>query len=207
MEQPELRVGGTDLGQKAWYRLLKVVYFAAYILALSVIGSFAYTLRPTQVVDYEHSTISCSSGDAYPLRRVSDPCRSKEDFSEGSRCDDVTRVLCAYGQGTEALGKAIKEKYPQYAYLSDADLGKLVLGKFLKGVFTDFLFLQQLDNPVPIPGEKNYAIEFTYETRGGWDVAIRGTLRGIALILVVFELLRRTFLYVVVGRRFFTKGH
>jgi len=56
---------GQNLEGKVWYRFLKVVYIACYILALALVAFLANTEKPVKVVS---SFILCDNGKAYGIK-------------------------------------------------------------------------------------------------------------------------------------------
>jgi len=55
-----------------------------------------------------------------------------------------------------------------------------------------------------IPDEKNYSLVPQYATRGSYKEAAQNFILGLGIVVLLGEFIRRSFLYVVAGKPFFS---
>lgn len=101
-----------DLNKKAWWRFLKVVYIAVWLLAIFIVGVIAYFELPYSEVSYYWVGFKCNNGESWnfrpskPVYVLDDP-----DFSDDD--EENARKTCVYG------GEWMKNKEHKAASLPD----------------------------------------------------------------------------------------
>lgn len=55
------------------------------------------------------------------------------------------------------------------------------------------------------PSYKNYEVKVVHSTRGSWESVLTTFLIGIAIVYTIFEIIKRVFLYIVVGKSMMPK--
>lgn len=102
-------------------------------------------------------------------------------------------------------GTAYKAGENDIFFISATDSGKQNQLKELcmSGKFPDMNFeifkktSERLDgNPI------NYTIDYAYKDVGSWGIVIGNALSGIFVMIIVFEIIRRIFYYIVLGKIF-----
>jgi hypothetical protein len=93
---------------------------------------------------------------------------------EGRYSDKDTRVLCEYGTYPPDFMESMKSKY----------------------------FPEDYPQP-PVPEEKNYSLEPRFYQTSSWTAVFQKLLLRTCAVLLALEVLKRAFLYVAIGKRFF----
>lgn len=57
-----------------------------------------------------------------------------------------------------------------------------------------------------VPISTNYEVKVVHTTEGSWGSAISAFLIGTGIVIVIFEIIKRVFLYIVMGKSFFSKS-
>jgi hypothetical protein len=160
-----------NLSEKAWYRLLKVVYIGIWCVALFLLVVISWSNKPSQVSDFDNAYVLCSNGTKYNL--VKNNINRFELYYDDS--EDSKRVLRACQDNVNIQNK--------------------LTGK-IESVRPDKLHLYGLAN-LPLPSSKNYTVEFPEKTVGSWDSVVLWFACGFIAIFAVIETLKTIVLYVL----------
>ncbi len=174
-----------QLNEKWWYRLLKVVFLGVASLG-AVISIFLIVddYKPHQVLDYK---ISC----------IADYTNKKTLFAE----KDAGLYFFPYGTETvyQSISDTDKIKLRKVCGYSDSTAEKLnsELDAYIEEqtkLGTDIAtIIKNLES------KRAYTIEEEYRTEGGYFEVIGYSLLAITIIVVVLEIIRRIFYYIVLG--------
>ena len=85
-----------NLENKAWYRLLKVLYAIAFAVGIFITIFISISTIPKKFIDSEFSTIKCANGKIYPLR-ANNLYLSLDNSQLFSNEDKNARILCSLG--------------------------------------------------------------------------------------------------------------
>ncbi len=172
-----------SLNAKVWYRLIKVVYLLTFVVAilLPIIG---ISMNYGPKMDAENSIIKCQGGGfVFPKMFGVHLYSENVSFSD----DKKIRVQCLPYSN---LGEIVKKAYPTvYTDISNEDLGKRVKEK-------NDVYLGNIEIK-----DKNYSLETTY-TKRNWTATVGFTALSVVIVLAIFELFRRVFYYIFLGKVF-----
>lgn len=185
-----------NLEKKRWYRFLKVVYIFSAIFLVYIAFAWAWTAKPENVVDY--AKITCSNG--YSVNS-DDIDVSVFDETISPSDDEKIRFYCVTDLNKlEGVQKALK------------------LGVSLKAIrerlypvgttITNEQFEMEMDLDAGLIGNtnRNYEVEYVYITHGSWTNFLL-TFTSISFFGFLFiEIIRRTLLYIIAGKSFFSKN-
>lgn len=166
-----------DLESKIWYRLLKVLYVFAFFGAVLTVLIFAYSSKPYAVTDEYNSKIICDNGKQYKT-------------GDNGGIDPEQAWAEQLGAKRVDLNGATPEK-------DKATL--LCLGyehSFIPDVLTD-AEMSKLKSDTP-----PYKVEIVKKWSGSWRSLVGYTILALFIVAVVFEIIKRSFLYVAIGKKF-----
>ncbi len=197
-----------NLESKIWFRFLKVIFVFAYIVAFLAVLVFAYSSKPYATNDEYNSKIVCDNGKEYKAGDVGIDAyialaEQLGGFATGNApweggagatpAKNKATMLClGYIPHTltedrrTQLDSIVKKMDSQGAPSSDIQV-----------IVNDFKL--KFGQPEIAP---SYKVEIVKKTVGNWWGFIRYTILTLFIVFVIFELIRRTFLYVVIGKRF-----
>lgn len=158
-----------NLEEKIWYRFLKIVY-GFFILVVFLIAAVVFGIsKPYE--DVENRVIVCDNGITY----------KSEDYSVDS----------SYLSSTD--------KRKIYVLCG----GKISVKQTLTGKIIEITDLEQLsDYEYSLSAnfdKKNYNIKKTYKTYNSWPEAIQNALTTFFIGIVMIEVIKKTFLYIIIG--------
>jgi hypothetical protein len=209
---------------KVWFRFLKVVYVFAYALAaLSVVsmsvGVAVEEYIPKKVVSGKH--VQCKNGEVFDEKVTDDS--SVTSGGEMSN-DRVYKILCsekkvaqiqiARFRGTSDA-QILQEYQKQNPEKQSAVQEAFQRGATAQQIVDEIIQQNQGATIVPAasdkwePLPKNYEITLSYKTVGSWEkafsVAIAGLVIGLVIVFLIFEAIKRVFLYIVFGTKIFAR--
>ncbi len=165
-----------DLESKIWFRFLKLVFVFAYIATFLAVLAFAYTSKPYSTNDEYNSKILCDNG---------------KEYVAGDNGINAVDALAEQLGGTTV--------YPN-GFVPDTTEKEKAIGLCL-GTPNSFAVGRApwgWDKTIPPP----YKVVLVKKTVGNWWGFIGYTVLALFIVSVIFELIRRSFLYVVIGKRF-----
>lgn len=167
------------LEKKRWYRFLKVVHIVFVIFLVLIAFAWAWSTKPKQIIDY--ANINCSNGHIFTSKEANIYLYNEEIDSYD---DERIKNFCASDENGRIR---VKNK---------------ISGK--TGTMS-------LENPSSYLYEKldaipTYNADFVYKTEGSWQAAITVFLKITIVGILFIEIIRRTLLYIVVGKSFFSKN-
>src|SRR3989344_3044610 len=142
------------LEKKAWYRLIKVVYFIIYSMAILLVVLIASGYKPYTYIDNDKSLIICNNNKIYSAGKNNIYINLDGTLFDYS--DFQTKKLCS-------------------------------------------------QDPDFIPDKKNYTLRLEHTTRGSWTSVIEVFLIETGVVIIIFELIKRIFLYITIGKSFLPK--
>lgn len=173
----------SHLNSKAWYRLIKVIYLAVILIALGI-STTVIVEANSRRFDNKNSYITCNDGRKFYLKDTS------VHLSGGyvpSYYESDVRHLCLTNS---ELGDKAKNKYPaQYSDLTNEEIGRRLRDN-------NALFIESVNVQT-----KNYNLTSIYKERN-WLMTIGKAILAGAIILLAFEIFRRIFYYIILGRIF-----
>lgn len=166
-----------DLESKVWFRFLKVIFVFAYLATFLAVLVFAYFSKPYAVTDEYNSRIVCDNGKVYKAGDNGgiDPGQALAEQLGGKRVD---------------LNGATPEK----------DKATLLCLGYEHGFVPDFLTdaeMSKLQSQTP-----PYKVEIVKKTEGSWWSFIGYTILALFIVVLIFEVIKRSFLYIAVGKKF-----
>ena len=172
----------TDIGElekKAWFRFFKLCFVSVYVLSVCAVLFLSYDSLPSKYVDYWD--IHCSDGRTAPTRENSIyPIDGQITPDEDSKA----RKLCEHQISAPSLPPGfVVEQMPPLPPGSNRETAAR----------RNF-----------IPDEKNYSLAPQYATRGSYKEAAKTFILGLGIVILLGEFIRRSFLYVVAGKPFFS---
>jgi len=172
----------TDIGElekKAWFRFFKLCFVSVYVLSVCAVLFLSYDSLPSKYVDYWD--IHCSDGRTAPTRENSIyPIDGQISPDEDSKA----RKLCEHQISAPSLPPGfVVEQMPPLPPGSNRETAAR----------RNF-----------IPDEKNYSLVPQYATRGSYKEAAQNFILGLGIVVLLGEFIRRSFLYVVAGKPFFS---
>lgn len=146
------------LNNKAWYRLIKVLFIFLYIIILAlVIKLNVDDEKPRQVLDSYNTTISCRGGTTYKAGESGIVFSSESDLSWKNRLKEFCMS------------------------------SKLLPNEYIKPL--DYV-------------NQNYDINFAHKEVGSWGGALLNAFFAAFVFVFIFEIIRRAFYYVILGKIF-----
>jgi hypothetical protein len=212
-----------ELEEKVWYRFLKLIFVFSYLLSVGFFLILAYGTPPSR-----EFFILCDNGKVSAIS----PDEEINDFDDiqarlicGGRMenivdelsitielrDEILKIILRPGQSlNKALKEAAKRDKKLAGFISDKKLvqkketGEFALwdGKNLVPVKASARKVRKLtpDEKIdPLP-ENNYKVQI----RESYKEAVRTFLYSLLAIVIVGEIIRRSFFYVAVGKPFFS---
>jgi|AntRauTorcE11897_2_1112592.scaffolds.fasta_scaffold10794_3 hypothetical protein len=172
-----------ELNEKAWYRLLKVVYVLSLAIALMFPAIVPYVSMAPEY-DKENSYVLCDNG----RKLLYEEHKLNRDYISSLSANNF-KFQCLYedtGLNTEELAIL------QYGKDSGQSLddAKVAIEEYRK---------EKFNNEQVVLMDDNYTFIAVYETRN-WPLIIISTMGGILATLLLFELTRRIFYYVALGK-------
>lgn len=167
-----------DLESKIWFRFLKVVFVFAYILTLVVVLVFAYDSKPYTIIDNYNSVIVCDNGTRYKAG-------DNNINAEGARTVESIPSF-------QLKAKSVDTGLSNYEFsLYEAKIQATHLCQSYSGEKVGF-----------IPDVSPYKVELVKKTVGDWWVFIGYMILSLFIVVIMFELIRRSFFYVAIGKKF-----
>lgn len=161
----------TTYEHKFFYRLLKVLYYAFFLIACLISILFAWvTAEPKVVVNVKDSTVICSNGKTYPLK------------SAGVLY--VSSVSNSLDGSSELRVKAICTGFDLTGARSDG--------------YSDLEIDRYIEKNLPL---NNYELKLSYETKGSWVQVLLIGILGMSISYVVLNVIQETLLYIALGKR------
>lgn len=161
----------TDLTNKAWWRLLKVVYIGLWCISLFLLVVISWSNKPRQVKDFDNGYVLCSNGTKYGLAKNN--IDRTELYYDSS--DETKRVLRSCQDNVNIQNK---------------------LTGNIESVRPDELYVYGLAN-LPLPSTKNFALEYPEKTVGSWDSVFLWFAVGFISVFTVIETVKTILLYVL----------
>lgn len=177
-----------ELEGKIWYRFLKLNFVLLYIFSVAMVSAFSYDKLRREYF------IACDNGAIHPAP-PDKKLTTREDIKARQRCAGIEGDLIENKKtGELALwdGKSVWRLEAPKAPVADIFREIKPTGEAPMGTTR-----KPLPNKRPL--EKNYKLE----TRMTYKEVGKTLLYGLLAIMIVGEILRRSFFYVVVGRSFF----
>jgi hypothetical protein len=177
----------SELNAKWWYRLLKVIYLAIFTLSfVAVVIQINDTLSPYQVLDFKNSKVVCLSGNKNQVTFNDLLLKVDKDDLKYERLDAVKIAsIC------EIVGP-----YGELFSMSDGEPTRMS-----RADYNSFYSIENrplaLEWSAKVVNMVQY--EKSYTTIGSWLDVIGAILLAIAIVAVIFELIRRIFYYIVLG--------
>lgn len=161
----------------AFFRAGTVLYWLLFVIVLLVAAFWGYLYRPVRVVD--KATVVCVDGSNFDAKSAGVYFVGDSEYIT-TYDDEKLRVFCYPPRGKEAT-----------RYYSKS------LNKFITASKAD-LTQAQIDAI-----EKNYSLNFQYKVQN--SVVEAATAFSIVLIVgvLMLEVIKRTLLYIIIGRKFF----
>jgi hypothetical protein len=169
----------SHLNNKVWYRLIKVIYIVAILIAITISSAIIVDSNSRRF-DNGKSYVICYDGKKSGLKDISVYLNS--DYVPSYYENDI-RQFCLTNSD---LGEIAKSKYPQYNDFSNEEVGKRLKENnsfFLKSVLVQ---------------TKNYSLTPIYTNRN-WFITIGECILGALVILLISETIKRVFYYIVLG--------
>jgi len=169
------------LNSKWWYRLLKVVYVFIFLSVSALFVGLAFDeLTPYQTLDLEQSTFVCLSGNTKTfsyrnLLPIEDLSSLKNKRIKYSTIAVFCGIKGAFGEDVSSGSTSFK----QYQERDDYEEVMSAWHKKLEGSFI---------------------LNSTEKTVGSWWQVVFASLGSIVGILLVLEIIKRTFYYIVLGK-------
>lgn len=202
-----------DLLNKWYYRLIKVIYIFFHVIIISILFLVAYNERPKVITDYENSKIFCSNGtkivgentslyyiSSSDEKRFNDMCKVREKLAndiyywrqEGiSDTEILNKFITLYPSSADNIAAIITKA--RVAGKNDTDvinkMSEVIGGKIVRS-----------DSELYDTLKAGYHVDYKYKTIGSWKKIIIILIIGLAIIILIMELLRRIFLYVITGK-------
>jgi len=176
------------LNSKWWYRLIKVGYFILFLVVIFLSQSFLFSNFGPEI-DYKKSYLKCDNGQKLFLEENNIFIFSRNIYGEVVK---KNQQLC---MDTVELGKEVKSIFNQYSDYSDYEIGvKVKENLSSKDVFS---------KPSPVVpyldlGYDNYKL-IIIKTNFFWVSRLLFPVLFLVGSIVIFELFRRIFYYVVLG--------
>ena len=178
----------SELNEKVWYRLIKVVYIILLVVCILFSWLLVYVFNPLP------SNHLSSKGFSKLLDNYSEAVRILKAYKvwEKYKIDfkpDYENIFEQYANEyqidetkddkiIEKIGKAAKMEYPEYMDMGNLELGKKTYSKYFLGrAFTGNLLIMKL------------------------LIGFYGII-SVAIIAFLFEIFRRSFYYIVLGKLF-----
>lgn len=170
----------SDLNNKVWYRLLKVTYIFSFLVfcILTVLLTFSWNYKSYDVVDRQNTKIHCLLGNNRQFSQ-------KEIFGE----EDIAHFRPILGGGRPMpisdppMWSKQEEKILQFCEISNNEIMNRSKQSLLnKTVFSPYEF----------------NIQYT-SISGNIATALIYSIISLMTIVLVFEAMRRTFYYVILG--------
>ena len=173
------------LGQRAWYRTVKVLYVLVVTGALvfGFVGLYEENIPAQKVLDREHSTLTCKGGKTYPLSETS-LVLSVSDFDSSGRLQTERRDSLYSGINTWENIRSLCNIPPKKS-------GYIPLAE--RGLWEPTLALEESKK-----NEFDIVPAFKYE--GGLVVFLTNYFLWVALVLFLAEIVRRVFFYILLGK-------
>lgn len=174
-----------NLEKKAWYRFFKLLYVFAYVLAVSVVLLIGYSELPTEYIDSHNSVIRCANGKEYSAGASS-------IYATGSGQLDASDDVKATKLCEDIFDRAAVDFHPPMA-------GKEVP---LEDIPEELRYKAGAEVPLGFVADisvKNYTFIPLKAVRGSYATLFW----SLGTVILVGEVIRRSFLYVVAGRPFF----
>lgn len=138
-----------ELEGRAWFRFLKVIYIVGIVISILVVGVFAWSLKPTQVVDYDKSYFKCNNDpdNIYLLGKnniylnYSDVLYDTDDRRTKSTCRNDKTIDFIPDEKNYTLTIAHKNSYSYKSWLGYTALAFFGVWLFFKLVSTAFFYI------------------------------------------------------------------
>lgn len=171
-----------DFESKFFYRLIKVAYMLALIIA--VLGSIAFGIEqiPTKVLDYDNSTLNCVDGKKYSLIYtdiVFAGIKDKEDSFDAREAGDYCLKFHTYRIRNNTTNE---EKDVDYAQMLAYNL--------------DPIYAKDGTNL------RSHTYTLVEKTEGNWTEVIKILALGTGISYAVLNLIKETLFYVFLGKKF-----
>ena len=165
----------SELETKAWFRLLKLMFVITYMATFILVVLFFTYNKPYSIIDDFNSIIVCDNGVRY---------RALEN--------GVDPEQALFGVGTTISREEFNKRYSQQSQ------------EFLTSNKSKATLLCLGDKQVHfIPDVAPYKVEIVKKTVGNWGSFIGYTALVLFVIVIIFELIKRSFFYIVIGKKFF----
>lgn len=161
-----------DLESKIWFRFLKVIFVFTYLATSLVVLLFAYDSKPYAIIDNDNSVIVCDNGTRYKA---------------GDYGIDAEEVWLEQ-LGATRVDAGLSD---QELLLWEAKVKATHLCQNYSGEKIGF-----------IPDVPPYKVEIVHETVGDWASFIGYIVLALFAVVIIFELIRRTFFYISIGKKF-----
>jgi hypothetical protein len=167
----------SHLNGKAWYRLVKVVFFLALLIALGIFNLIAFSSKPYTTTDEYNSKIVCNNG---------------KDYIAGNNGIDIYKAIA------DEFNRPRESSYILYDVIgTDHPNNATVLcwggSSFVPEAISNDDWLT-LTSSTP-----QYKVELAKKTVGNWWGFLELLVIGNIVILLIFEVIRRVFYYIVLG--------
>lgn len=181
MNRQEQVPGRNELEKKAWYRFFKLCYGFGYVVSLTIAVAIGYSEFPVEYTDSDKSIIRCANGKEYPASTIS----SYVNAALYLGTDEKARKLCEEpAQGEEIVGVELPDGRTVGVALPRGADPKIAIPRAVARIMAK---------------DKNYTFIAVKAIRGSYETLFW----GLGIVIFLGELIRRSFLYVVVGKPFF----
>lgn len=205
-----------DLNKKRWYRLLKVIFVLCFVIILFFISNRLSINDQKQIVDSKDSRIVCRSylnnlkaypdqfhdlriidKNEYKLKEASlsdtDLNINKDQIKRVNYSDLSNQYLSAIKKDQRRSEKALKEVDSSGAFLSKIKKGEKSLQRKIGENVCSFGHLKN-------PGfQQYYHLYIDLDRVLDREDFLKHLVINILLLLIIFELIRRSFYYIVLG--------
>jgi hypothetical protein len=177
-----------ELNNRWWYRLVKVVYILALVFSAAIVCLLIFSSITPQF-DSANSYVICGNYQNHVTMKDAGVTLYDEYISPDN--DTILKYICA---NTKDLGTAAQEAYPNSTAYQNAS--PVSLGQSIQLTYPQYnQTLNQMMGFVP----DNYTFVPVYTPRN-WPLLILYLFIGILCVVLVFEIIRRIFYYIVLGR-------
>ncbi len=166
-----------DLESKVWFRFLKVVFVFTYLATFLAVLVFAYSSKPYSITDEYNSMIVCDNGTNYKA-------------GDNGGIDPEQALAEQLGGRRVNLNGATPEK----------DKATLLCLGYTHGFIPDTLTdaeMSKLKSQTP-----PYKVEIVKKTVGNWWSFIGYTVLALFIVVVILEVIKRSFFYIAIGKKF-----
>ena len=173
-----------EINSKGWYRLVKVFYITSFILCLLILVTAVVVNLPKKMVNVKNSTVTCTNYDLdYKLSKVID-----YDFAlKNLKRIDISRMnlYCL------VIHEALTPEEENYSDFKLTEEQEKAIEEYRLGI------VRKVE---PIERKKDFIPHYVTYWKPSLSTFILTSIGSLIGILFVFELIRRIFYYIVLGK-------